>query len=301
MNELDDESTIASIDFSTAEQDIDIGRPSYWNDDGIKNSWNDTYTARRRVFPDGQCEVTVVKERFFIGPALQRKPRAKRGESSQREANDDDAGRRAKKNVRLCCKQIGADRMVTLTYRENMLDRELALKHWKAFCRKLGKHKQFHYVAVIEEQARGALHFHVAVAGRQMYALLRSIWQGILGRGPNGEQMGQVHVRDPHRFGFGVAGAHKIASYIAKYCGKEMQCRALDQKRYFRSRGIVVPEVDVWRVPFCTNMLRAAQVAFQALSGHCMDGLQTWCNNNLGVVYLATAPGLPQVVDDCPF
>ena len=134
-----------------------------------------------------------------------------------------------------------------------------------------------------------------------MYALLHSIWQGILGRGPNGEQMGQVHIRDPHRFGFGVAGAHMIASYIAKYCGKEMKCRALDQKRYFRSRGIVVPEVDVWRVPFCTNMLRAVQVAFQASSGHCMDGLQTWCNNNLSVVYLATAPGLPQVVDDCSF
>ena len=74
--------------------------------------------ARRRVFPDGRREVTVVEERFFIGPALQRKPREKRGESSQREANDDDAGRRAKKNVRLCCKQVGADRMVTLTYRE---------------------------------------------------------------------------------------------------------------------------------------------------------------------------------------
>lgn len=43
---------------------------------------------------------------------------------------------------------------------------------------------------------------------------------------------------------------------LAKYCGKEMQCRALDRRRYFRSRGIVVPEVDVWRVPFCTNMLR---------------------------------------------
>ncbi len=43
------------------------------------------------------------------------------------------------------------------------------------------------------------------------------------------------------------------------------------------------------------------QVAFQVLSCHCMDGLQTWCNNNLGVVYLATAAGLPQVMDDCPF
>ena len=67
--------------------------------------------------------------------------------------------------------------------------------------------------------------------------------------------MGQVHVRDPHRFGFGVVGAHKIASYIAKYCGKEMQRRALDQKRYFRSRGIVVPEVDVDIQDFATRWL----------------------------------------------
>ena len=106
---------------------------------------------------------------------------------------------------------------------------------------------------------------------------------------------------EPHLFGFGVAGAHKIASYIAKHCGKEMQCRALEQKRYFRSRGIVVPEVDVWRVPHCTSMLRAVQTAFLAVSGHCMDGMQTWCNNNLGVVYLATAPGWSLQVDDCPF
>ncbi|WGG51342.1 hypothetical protein [Rugamonas sp. DEMB1] len=71
-------------------------------------------------------------------PGKQRKT-TKRGESENREANDDDAGRRAKKNVKLCCKTIGADRMVTLTYRENMVDRDMALKHWKAFCRRVGK------------------------------------------------------------------------------------------------------------------------------------------------------------------
>lgn len=300
MTELDYENALASIDFSPVEPSAQH-RPEWWDDEGIKNTWNDNYTARKRVFPDGQCEVTVTKERHFVGPARLLKTKAKRGESENREANDDDAGRRAKKNVKHCCKQIGADRMVTLTYRENMVDRETALKHWKAFCRKLGKHKQFHYVAVIEEQERGALHFHVAVAGRQMYALLRSIWQSVLGRGPNGEQMGQVNVRDPHRFGFGVTGAHKIASYIAKYCGKEMQCRALDQKRYFRSKGIVVPEVHSWRLLGCTSMLGAAQAAFRAIEGHCMDGLQTWCNNGLGVVYLATAPGLPDDVYECPF
>jgi hypothetical protein len=34
-------------------------------------------------------------------------------------------------------------------------------------------------VAIIEEQQRGALHFHVAVSGRPSYHLLRSIWSSI--------------------------------------------------------------------------------------------------------------------------
>jgi len=297
MNELDYEKALSSIDFS-ASVDVAEHKPGYWTDDG--HGWQDGYTLRQRVFSDGQSEVTVCKEKHFVGAALQRKPRAARGESENRESNDDDAGRRAKKNVRLKCKAIGADRMVTLTYRENMIDRETALKHWKAFCRKLGKHKTFLYVAVIEEQERGALHFHVAVQGRQMYALLRSIWQSVLGLGADGQQMGQVNVRDPHRFGFGVKGAHKIATYIAKYCGKDMQCRELNQKRYFASKGIAVPEVNSWRLP-CTSMLGAVQAAFRALAGYDLSGLQTWCNNGLGVVYLATAPGLVPGVDDCPF
>lgn len=299
MTELDYEVALSSIDFSSGVVDSSH-KPDWWTDDGIKGTWQDTYVARKRVFPDGQCEVTVCKETFFVGPGIKPQVRCKRGESENREANEDDAGRRAKKNVRHCCKAIGADRMVTLTYRENMTDREQALKHWKAFCRRLGRVKDFHYVAVIEEQERGALHFHVAVSGRQSYALLRSIWQSILGTDVEGRQMGQVNVRDPHRFGFGMKGAHKLASYIAKYCGKEMNSRDLNQKRYFRSRGVVVPEVEVWRLG-CTNMLDACKAAFAAVHGHVLDGLQTWCNNALGVVYLSTAPGLLTDLEDCPF
>jgi hypothetical protein len=313
MTELDYENAVASIDFKPVDAEHSY-RPEWWSDDRVKGTWQDTYVARQRVFPDGQCEVTVCKERFFVGPAITPKTRAKRGESENRESNDDDAGRRAKKQVRLCCKTIGADRMVTLTYRENMVDRETAVRHWDLFRRRLGKHKQFHYVAVIEEQERGALHFHVAVAGRQMYVLLRSIWQSIVGLGPDGEQMAQVNVRDPHRFGFGIKGAHKIASYIAKYCGKKFAlpvvdpsfvgpvrpARVFDEKRYFRSRGVVVPEVTFWRLQ-STDMLGAVQAAFAALYGHSLVGLQSWCNNALGVVYLATEPGFVDVSVDCPF
>ena len=299
MTELDYEKALESIEFTPVERDEDSRRPDYWTDDGVKGTWQDTYTARKRVFDDGQCVVTVTKDRFFVGPA-QTRVKAKRGESENREASEEIAGRRAKQKVSECCKAISADRMVTLTYRENMVDRETALKHWKAFCRKMGKHKQFHYVAVIEHQARGALHFHVAVRGRQMYALLRSIWQGVVGLGEDGKQMAQIHVRDPHSFGFGVKGAHRMAAYLAKYCGKQMECRELDQKRYFRSRGIVVPEVEYWRLPNCTNMLDAVHAAFRAVEGHTMEGLITWCNNALGVVYLATAPGIPMLTE-CPF
>ncbi|WP_220459565.1 rolling circle replication-associated protein [Rugamonas fusca] len=300
MSVLDSSLDALSISLSPFCLDTVEQKPEHWSDDGVKGTWQDTYTARRRVFPDGQCEVSVTKDRHFVGPAIKRKPHARRGESEKREENDDDAGRRAKKKVRECCKAIGADRMVTLTYRENMVDRETALKHWKAFCRKLGKHKQFHYVAVIEEQERGALHFHVAVTGRQMYALLRSIWQSVLGRGPDGQQMGQVNVRDPHRFGFGQNGAHKLAAYIAKYCSKQMQCRALDQKRYFRSKGIVVPEVDSVRL-HCTTMLGAVQAAFSIAAQFGLEGIQSWCNNGLGVVWLSTAPRPKGADMECPF
>jgi hypothetical protein len=299
MNELNSSDEFLSIDFGPAGDDVAFV-PDGWTSERERGAWFDTFTARTRVFPDGQCEVTVTKDRAFVGPAMTLQTRSKRGESENRLQNDDDAGRRAKKNVRLCCKAIGADRMVTLTYRDNMLDRDQALKHWKAFCRRLGKVKAFHYVAVIEEQERGALHFHVAVSGRQHYALLRSIWQRVLGRDADGREMGQVNVRDPHKFGFGNKGAHKIASYIAKYCGKEMNCRDLNQKRYFRSRGVVVPEVKSWRLP-CTNMLQAVQAAFAALTGHSLAGLQSWCNNGLGVVYLATEPGFIDDREVCPF
>lgn len=299
MTELDYEVVLASIDFSPVARDEDSRTPDWWSADGVRGTWQDTYTARKRVYPDGQCVVTVTKDKSFVGPA-QIRPKAKRGESEERLRNEEDAGRRAKQKVRDCCKAISADRMVTLTYRENMLDREKALKHWKEFCRRLSKVQEFHYVAVIEEQERGALHFHVAVRGRQSYVLLRSIWQSVVGLGPCGEKMGQVNVRDPHSFGFGVKGAHRLAAYIAKYCGKQMSCRKLNQKRYFPSRGIVLPEVQYWRLPYCTCMLDAVHAAFRMIEGHCMDDLDTWCNNAIGIVYLATAPGIP-IEPDCPF
>jgi hypothetical protein len=54
-----------------------------------------------------------------------------------------------------------------------------------------------------------------------------------------------------------------------------MACRELNQKRYFRSRGLVVPEVQYWRLPNCTCMLDAVHAAFRAIEGHAMENLIT--------------------------
>lgn len=275
--------------------------PELWVDrEEAGKGWYDAFTARVITFPDGQKEICVSKGKHFNGPAYTPSNRAKRGESKNREENDKDSGKAAKKRVRQACKVIGADRMVTLTYRENIQDREKALKHWKEFTRRLRRCFAFHYVAVMELQERGAIHFHVAVRGRQSYHLLRSIWQSVVGNTADGKTGGQVNVRDPHRFGFGKDGVHKLAAYIAKYCTKSMECREIDQKRYFASRGIPKPTAEEWRLASRT-MLEAVQVAFGIAAEGNLDGLQAWCNNALGVVWIATAPHVGPPVVDCPF
>ncbi|WP_293781275.1 hypothetical protein [uncultured Oxalicibacterium sp.] len=272
------------------------------HEEPARNGWFDAFTATKRIFADGQMEISICKGKHFNGAALTPfgvNKKSKRGESENRERNDLVAGKAAKKKVRERCKAIGADRLVTLSFRENITDRARALKYFDLFRRRLKLCMAFHYVAVMENQKRGAIHFHIAVHGRQNYHLLRSVWQRVVGKNEAGQQMAQVNVRDPHRFGFGKTGIHKLAAYLAKYCTKEMECRELDQKRYFTSRGIPEPEIVQWRL-HSNDMMTAMQVAIQEAQLGNIDGCQIWCNNGLGIVWIATAPG-DIGRTDCPF
>src|SRR5450830_1384238 len=101
--------------------------------------------------------------------------------------------------------------------------------------------------------------------------------------------MSNIDVRNPSKFGFGKEGVHKLAAYIAKYCAKEMDCRELDQKRYFASRGIPKPEVQSWPIASVTA-LGAVQTAFAIAESGLLDGAQFWYNKALDVIWIATAP-----------
>ncbi|KVD19181.1 hypothetical protein WI80_33325 [Burkholderia ubonensis] len=241
------------------------------------------WVIRGRNFGDGQVEVTATRfDRYMGALSLNAKPKAKRGESENSESNLMDAAKRAKQQVRLRCKAIGADRMITLTYRENMTDKARLKRDFDKLRRRLGGLYDFQYVAVAEKQKRGAWHLHVAVRGRQNYRVLRSIWQSIVGVGN-----GQINVRNP----FKEKGLrHKLAGYLAKYITKDFAEHAMNEKRYWTSRGVVVPEVMPIDHITANDPAEALKLAFKAAlqAGATLDRCQAYWRQELGVFWLST-------------
>lgn len=146
----------------------------------------------------------------------------------RRAENRERAARRARAECAARLKAIKADRMVTLTYRENMTDRARLARDWKEFVRRIRRVMGFDYVATHERQKRGAWHMHVAVAGRQNYRLVRSVWRSVVGDG-------NIDVRNPWRE---KKLRHKLASYMAKYIAKNAEQGELGERRVWCSKGI---------------------------------------------------------------
>jgi hypothetical protein len=254
------------------------------HDDSIGNfsAFRREWVIRGRNFGEGQVEVTATRfDRYMGAQGLSLMPRAKRGESENTEQNLMDAAKRAKQQVRLRCKAIGADRMITLTYARNMTDKVQLKKHFDAFRRRLSNIQQFAYVAVAERQKRGAWHLHIAVKGRHNYRVLRSIWCSVIG------ENARVHVKNPFRE---KGLRHKLASYIGKYITKDFAEHALNEKRYWTSRGIGIPEQLSIAHLLCDDAADAIKTAFNAALrvGSTLDRCQAYWNQELGCFWLST-------------
>ncbi len=151
------------------------------------------------------------------------------------ERNQQRARSRAKGVIRRKCLTIGADHLVTLTYRENVQDRTRTLEEMERFHRMLKRAgASLQYVTVLEYQQRGAIHLHIAVRGFQDVRLLRRCWYRIVG-----DRQGQVNVKGPRPGSSPV----KLARYLSKYISKDLEAlpRKTGEHRYFCSLGINVP------------------------------------------------------------
>jgi hypothetical protein len=187
------------------------------------------YSILLRDYGDGLAEIgwSFVPNRLpFQGTG--------RGQSDNRENNENRAGRRARSRLRQLILSAQLDHLLTLTYRENVTDYRQASQDLSAFIRAIRAHLPgFLYVAVPEKQQRGAWHWHIAVPGRQDVNLLRTHWLRVVGAG-------NIDVQKPKR---GTNRRLALVKYLGKYLAKGFAegHRELNGHRFRASLGIQVP------------------------------------------------------------
>lgn len=164
--------------------------------------------------------------------------------------NVERSARRAKTKVRRLCKAKGLTTMVTLTYRENMTDRDRMARDFDVFVKRLRRVvPDLQYVCVFERQKRGAWHAHIAVPRVlshylhrgvlvRSYDLLRSMWRGVVG-----VDGGNIDVSRNKRL---RRSAARLASYLAKYITKGFE-HAANAGDSYRASGRALPQAMVIR------------------------------------------------------
>lgn len=156
-------------------------------------------------------------------------PEPTRAEILERAAlNRERSSRRARTQVRRLAKFKGLTVLLTLTYKEAVLDRDRMARDFDVFVKRVRRViPGFEYVCVFERQKRGAWHAHIAVPrvlshymhkGRlvRSYDLLRSMWRAVVGT-YEGMPGGNVDVSRNRRVNRSSA---KLAAYLSKYIGK---------------------------------------------------------------------------------
>lgn len=157
-----------------------------------------------------------------------------------REKNRVDALQRARKNLR---RLINANvdawgekaKFFTLTFRENVQDIKYANSEFKKFRQRLSRHiwnepNGLRYVAVIEFQERGAIHYHMVTFNMPYvpHADLERIW---------GHGFVKINAIDD---------VDKVGAYVTKYMTKDNDDdRLRGEKCYFSSRGLIKPAEEI--------------------------------------------------------
>lgn len=187
------------------------------------------YRITLRNYGEGLAEIGW----SFVSSVVPNK--APRGQSAKRDENESRAVRRARSRLRHLVLAANADHLLTLTYRENMTDFERACSDLTRFVRLVRVSLPgWTYIAVAENQKRGAWHWHLAVVGRQDVDLLRSCWRKVVGEG-------NIDVNPPK----GTAKHRRLAlvKYLGKYLAKGFTegTRDLNARRFRSTLGIAVP------------------------------------------------------------
>lgn len=194
------------------------------------------FHLRALIFPTGDVELLAMglnyEDSLRRGGGASRKVAAK---SEMSESVLKKSQYRSKRIVYQKILTLQADTLLTLTYRDNQEDLDLAWAHFSAFSRLMKKrYKHWSYVCVPEKQERGAIHFHLAIKGYFHWNTVRRFWKEAIG----GEGNVDFKKRTGSKVGY-VTDPRKIARYLSKYLTKQDMV-GFNKKRY-SSTAITLP------------------------------------------------------------
>lgn len=220
-------------------------------------------------FGEGVAEVTAAKQ--LEKPFRRKKGSVVQVEKKNRSDMDEEQLKRsvlrAKKNARHKCLALKVDRMLTFTTSENIQDRERAYKYLEKTIKQYNKISKvkLQYVAVMELQKRGAIHFHLATNTFHNVLTLRKIWNETIGG------MGAVNVTSPKNYQRKQDGIWKkaaICNYITKYINKSYdEQNELNKKRFSSSRGIEKPNKITVYIPIGDDTFRLILAVIEHYTG----------------------------------
>lgn len=181
----------------------------------------------------------------------------KRGARTERKGGQesiDKARQRAKRTVRLKCKEMGADHLLTLTTRAT-ISRDQLQASFARLTDLISYHfkRKFEYVCVCEPHPSNPehLHLHCAIRGRMTereMVIVRRCWYVALGgtgkeRGPAAP--GGFNIRKISAAAGSLRRVDKIASYISKYITKD-KTDLFNKRRYWASKIDLVGVRAYW-------------------------------------------------------
>lgn len=221
-------------------------------------------------FGDKHGDMTIVRRDADYSPP--RKGVSKvRVSKTVSEMSDEDLLRsvnRSKKEMKRRCLMINADHMLTLTYRENEQCLDKTSQDFARFIRLVRvRFPDFQYVAVHEYQKRGSIHYHLAIHGFYPVTFLRFCWLKAITPPAQAftKSFGNIDIQ------CNAYGAQwqkgKIARYLVKYMGKNIQDTDVSRKRYSSSRGIPEPLHYVYFLPLGTATIRFCSQLLHKLVG----------------------------------
>lgn len=252
--------------------------------------------VRKVTFANGGTETLA---RFIDAPTEIRAPgprRFRHEDESVGEQYRRKAVARARRELRWALRSIEADHLLTCTFRENVQDRGAANRVWSYFIKLVrARYPHWHFVAVMELQDRGAIHFHAGVKGYQDVRYLRTCWLRAAG-----DYGGNIDVRAEYRR-FGGGGGptwspRRLIQYLGKYLGKAMEWLPKGSHRYHASYGRPRPSVQCWWIEYSTGDDEVIRSVYRATCGERALDVTQWLSRD-GGAYMVSCMGPPRYAE----